>query len=176
MQIVIRHPADLDSHARQIRLSADRAVGAIKALVAHEPDSLQILNALRFTEMGRHPLEDRPLNLVEQLNQTSTCLVAGEAARFVLERHPESEGIRLNMAAASGLDLESLAPGIVAAEVFAATRPQSNDKLRKDLARLATMAAAFRFRYVFFHAPGYTAGRQPSLETAPGIEVWSLNV
>jgi len=57
----------------------------------------------------------------------------------------------------------------VAAEVFSATHPGSNQKLRKDIARVASDPA--RYRYVFFAAPKYATGRQTQLETAPGVEV-----
>ena len=51
----------------------------------------------------------------------------------------------------------------------AATHPGSNQKLKKDIARLAADPA--RHRYVFFAAPNYASGRQAHLETVPGIEV-----
>ena len=57
----------------------------------------------------------------------------------------------------------------MAAEVFSATHPGSNQKLKKDIARLAVDPA--RHRYVFFAAPNYASGRHPELETAPGVEV-----
>jgi hypothetical protein len=58
---------------------------------------------------------------------------------------------------------------LVAAEVFSATHPNSNQKLKKDLARLSADPA--RHRYVFFAAPGYVVGRNERLETVPGVQV-----
>lgn len=47
--------------------------------------------------------------------------------------------------------------------------PSSNQKLKKDIARLASDPA--RHRYVFFAAPNYARGRQAHLETVAGVEV-----
>jgi hypothetical protein len=59
-----------------------------------------------------------------------------------------------------------------AAEVFSATHPRSNQKLHKDIARLASDPA--RQRYVFFAAPGYAPGRQPQLEEpGTGVHVYA---
>jgi hypothetical protein len=62
-------------------------------------------------------------------------------------------------------------PNLVTTAVILATRSDSNQKLRKDIARLSTDPA--RFRYVFFAAPGYAPGRQTQLEV-PGIEVHAV--
>jgi hypothetical protein len=82
----------------------------------------------------------------------------------------------VNLGTAAGFDLESVEGGVMAAEVFAATNPRSNDKLRKDLARLAEKAADYKHRYVFFSCPGFGVGRQTALEIVPGIQVWSFPV
>jgi hypothetical protein len=73
---------------------------------------------------------------------------------------------------AGGRDIESVAPDCVAAEVFSATRPTSNQKLKKDIARLSADPA--RHRYVFFASPGFFTGRQQQLETMPGIQVHAV--
>ncbi len=88
--------------------------------------------------------------------------------------HPEAKGFRLALATSSGRDIESVEPGLVAAEVFAATHPGSNQKLKKDIARLAEDSA--QHRYVFFAAPKYVSGRRVELETKPGIEVHSVKL
>jgi len=83
--------------------------------------------------------------------------------------HPEAKGFRLALGACSGRDIQSVEPDFVAAEVFSATRPSSNQKLKKDIARLKPDTALHR--YVFFAAPNHKPGRQPDLETERGIEV-----
>jgi len=117
-------------------------------------------------------LTGEPLNVVEQLNQTFTILVTLRAIERLIELHPEAAGFRLALGTSSGRDIESVKPDLVAAEVFSATRPTSNQKLKKDIARLSSDAA--RHRYVFFAAPGFAVGRQEQLETTPGIQVYAV--
>ena len=166
---------ELDQAVQSVRAAAERTVRALRDLLANESDSLQVLRIMKFTELGYHPGEDRSLNLIEQVNQTFTYLVSLEAARWVLLQHPQLllQGLNINLGTQPGFDLESVESGLMAAEVFAATHPRSNDKLRKDVARLALVPDVLH-RYVFFSCPGYAHGRQIKLETVSGIELWSL--
>ena len=137
-------------------------------------DPMELLKALRFKSVGHDPLTGEPLNVVEQLNQTFTILVTLSAVEQLIELHPDAGGFRLALGTSSGRDIESVAPDIVAAEVFSATHPNSNQKIKKDLARLSGDPA--RHRYVFFAAPGFEPGRQMDLEleTAPGVQVYAV--
>lgn len=166
---------EIDQAVQSVRAAAERTVRALRDLLANESDSLQVLRLMKFTELGYHPGEDRSLNLIEQVNQTFTYLVSLEAARWVLLQHPQLllQGLNINLGTQPGFDLESVENDFMAAEVFAATHPRSNDKLRKDVARLALVPDVLH-RYVFFSCPGYTQGRQTKLETVSGIELWSL--
>ena len=75
---------------------------------------------------------------------------------------------------AHNFDLESLEPNMVVAEVFAATHPHSNDKVRKDVRRLVEQAPEIPHRYVFFSCPEFkTLSRQSAFER-DGVQVWSL--
>jgi hypothetical protein len=130
---------------------------------------LELLTALRFQTVGHDPLTGEALNVIEQINQTFTILVSLRAVEQLIEMHPEANGFRLALATSSGRDIESVEPDLVAAEAFSATHPASNQKLKKDIVRLASGPA--RHRYVFFAAPKYASGRQPHLETVPGVEV-----
>jgi len=112
--------------------------------------------ALRFTAFGRHPIEDRALNLTEQINQTFTYLASFAAAEEISRRHPSALPIRLNLGTASGSDLESPSAG-VAAEVFAAVNRHNNRKLEKDIERVAGTTA--RHKYVFYYCPGDDCAR-----------------
>lgn len=164
----------LDKHVRAVRAAAEQTVRALRDIMSSERDSLQILRLMKFSEIGHHPLDDRPLNIIEQVNQTFTYLVTLEAARWLFAHHAGLGGLRISLGTAAGFDLESLTPGLVAAEAFAATHPRSNDKLRKDLRRLEEKAAGAANRYVFFSCPKVPAGRRHELESVSGIEVWSL--
>jgi hypothetical protein len=168
--------AEIDPLLERVRAAAGRTTQAIGRLIGSEPDSVEILRKMKFTEMAWHPVDDRPLNLIEQLNQTWTYLVTLKALPFLFERHPAAGGFQLNLGTASGTDIESVVPKLVAAEVFAAVHPSNNRKLTKDLKKLALDCPDAQSRYVFFGAPGFRHERQHKLETVEGIEVWGIDV
>ena len=165
---------DLTELAQPIRVAADGTVRALRDILSNEGDSLQVLRMMKFEEIGHHPTESRRLNIIEQVNQTFSYLLTVEAERTLLARHPEAQGLRINLGTAAGFDLENLVPGVVAAAVFAATHPRSNDKLRKEIQRLVEQAPSVQHRYVFFSCPGHESGRRPKLESAPSVIIWSL--
>jgi len=99
-------------------------------------------------------------------------------------RKPPASGCNVNncFAAASApgayasepLDIMSGVEGLVGAETFAAVDPHNNNKLAKDLAKMATRSE--QYRYVFFMSPKYPGPKRwPELESA-GIQVWSVDV
>jgi hypothetical protein len=130
---------------------AESAANTAKWLVAQTTDPMSLLRAMRFDTVGHDPLTGEPLNIVEQLNQTFTILVTLRAIERLFELHPDAGGYRLALGTSSGRDIESVKEGLVAAEVFSATSPASNQKLKKDQMRLATDPA--QHRYVFFVVP-----------------------
>ena len=81
-------------------------------------DSLETLYTLRFEKFGCHPLEKRQLNIVEQLNQTFTTMASLAAARLLIGWFPQSGGLRLNLGAVRGRDIESINPKVVEAEAL----------------------------------------------------------
>ena len=48
---------------------------------------------MKFETAGFHPIQGHALNVVEQINQTWTYLVALAAARHLLEMHPEAKAM-----------------------------------------------------------------------------------
>lgn len=166
---VIRTIADAELMHAQILDSATRTAAWLRSFDA-EP--MTFLRKLRFETVGHDPLTGQPLNVVEQLNQTFTILVSLRAVETLIQLHPEAGGFKLALGTSIGRDIESVTPDFVAAEVFSATHPRSNQKLQKDIARLARDPA--RHRYVFFAAPGYAPGRQPRLEEpGTGVHVYA---
>lgn len=143
----IRCIDDADRLMALIRGSAARVHDWVAAQTG---DPLEMLRRMKFNPVGFHPVEDRPLNLVEQINQTWTYAVAVAAARQLLLLHPEAGGFHLAPGAhmARELDIMSEAPGLVGAETFAAVHPQNNNKLAADLTKLAGRLETHR--YVFF--------------------------
>ena len=98
---------------------------------------MDLLRAMKFDTIGFHPIADRALNVVEQINQTFTYAVALVAARELLARHSEAGGFILAPGAhmSRPLDIMSQAEGLVGAETFAAVTPSNNGKLAADLAK-----------------------------------------
>jgi hypothetical protein len=165
-RVLIRTAVDAEALRAQVLRAVERTSTWVRDFVG---SPLQSFTALRFEAVGHDPLTGEPLNVIEQLNQTFTILVSLRAVERLIDMHPEANGFRLALATSSGRDIESVESNLVAAEVFSATRPESNRKLTKDIARLKSDPA--RHRYVFFAAPGYSDGRQTDLETVPGIQV-----
>lgn len=169
--IHIRSVDDTDRVLDTIRASALRAHDWVAAQAG---DPLDMLKRMKFEAVGFHPIEDRPLNIVEQINQTWTYYVAAAATKQLLNLHPEVGGFHLAPGAHASLELDimSAEPGLVGAETFAAVDPRNNRKLYLDLQKMA--ARSERYRYVFFMSPLYPkADRQIELER-DGVEVWSL--
>jgi len=162
-------PAEAAAVRAQILDNAARAAAWLRSF---DGDPMALLKAARFDTIGYDPLSGEPLNIVEQINQSFTILVSLRAVEQLFKMHPDAGGFRLALGTTAGRDIESIVPNLVAAETFAATRPDSNRKLAKDLARLNVDPA--RHRYVFFAAPGYGAGRQEKMGL-PGIEVHAVN-
>jgi len=139
---------DLTRLRASIGSAAQAAVEALRELCALDP--IEALARLKFCEIGRHPLEDRPLNLIEQVNQTFTYLASLAAVEEIARRHPDAWPIELNLGTAPGSDVSSRSAD-VAAEVFAAVRPGNNRKLRRDIDRVRKRSE--RHKYVFFYSP-----------------------
>ena len=87
--ILIESAAQAEDLAAQVRASATR----LQAWCAgFGGDGVEFLRALKFDQVGLHPLEDRALNAIEQVNQSWTYLVALAAVRELLRWHPEAGG------------------------------------------------------------------------------------
>ena len=126
------------------------AVAAIADLVASKTP-IEVFVRMKFHELGFHPIENRSLNLIEQVNQTFTYFVSFAAAEQILFRHPGAAPICLNLGTSGGSDLESASQS-VAAEIFSSVRRSNNRKLVKDVAKVAESRVAHK--YVFFYCPG----------------------
>jgi hypothetical protein len=106
---------------------------------------------MKYEAVGFHPIEDRKLNLVEQINQTWTFVAALAGARQLFILHPNIGGFHLAPGAHASLDLDIMSEveGLVGAEAFAAVTPRNNRKLVGDMTKLALRAETHR--YVFLH-------------------------
>ncbi len=173
MHLTVRSEDDIKRYLGQVR----EAAGHARAWVAAQAgDPLDMLRRMKFEPVGRHPIDGRPLNLVEQLNQTWTFAVALAAARQLLALHPEAGGYRLAPGAHASipLDIMSEADGLVGAETFAAVDPANNRKLAGDLAKMA--ARPELHRYVFFMSPRFPGEQRLTRFERDGVQVWSVDV
>ena len=170
--ITITSAQGADEYVQAIQAAADAGAVAIANEISNG-SGLELFRKLKFEKLGFDPLkQERSLNVVEQVNQTFTYLASFMAARLLFEWYPHMERLDLNLGTAPGTDIESFDYGGVAAEVFAATSPSSNDKLRKDIRKVAASTA--RHKYVFFDCPGISAGKY-SQSYSPEVVVWSLD-
>lgn len=171
--LVVRSAAEVDDLVRQVRASATKLQAWITSF---EGDGIGLLRALKFDQVGFHPLGGHPLNAIEQVNQIWTYLAALSAVRVLFELHPDacSFSIAPGAHAAQPLDVMSEVEGLVGAETFAAVDPRNNRKLAKDLVKLAGRAELHR--YVFFASPMFPGtARREQLERG-GVQVWSVDV
>ena len=173
MELVVTSSDDIERHLSTIRAAATRTK---EWIAGFDSDPLDLLRAMKFETAGFHPVADHALNVIEQINQTFTYVVALAACRVLIDRHPEAGGFVLAPGAhmSRPLDIMSVEPGLAGAETFAAISPTNNRKLAGDLTKLAGRPE--RHRYVFFASPRFPGTvRQPQLERE-GIEVWSVEV
>jgi hypothetical protein len=173
MYLKIQSAEDVDRYMERLRVSARRVHDWI---AAQSDEPLDLLRRMKFDPVGFHPIEDRPLNLVEQINQTWAYAVALTAARRLLTLHPDVGGFRVAPGAYASipLDITSEMEGQVGAETFAAVDPRNNDKLDADLAKMTVRPE--KHRYVFFMSPRYPKSeRLPQFEQG-SVQVWSVTV
>lgn len=131
----------------RIEKSLAKVRSSLRQALEHS-DDFALLHALRFERVGCDPLDDScALNIVEQLNQTTTYLVTLAGVAHLLCKH--GPPLRINLGTAAGHDIES-PDGSVVAEAFAAASFASNRKLVTDQAKLKGSRALHR--YVFYYA------------------------
>ena len=164
--------SSIEGYREKLHESAEQTLIQIAELTGTE-GPLSFLFQLKFESVGCDPLNpSRPLNLIEQLNQTFTYLASFNGAAFLFDRHPEVKRLTLNLGTAAGYDIETPEGGGIAAEVFAAVKPQNNGKLAADIAKVSTAEA--QHRYVLFMSPECDEGPHRSARKTSGVIVWSL--
>ena len=139
----------LQEHRDNVIARAGQARAVLNNLTCNP---MGALHAMRFERIGVNPLDGNPINLIEQLNQTTHNLASFAAASWLLEKFQQCvEGLCLAPQFAPGSDIRSIPTGLVATEVFAAVSPRNNRKLWKDARRVKREQAEHRF--VFFYSP-----------------------
>lgn len=152
---------------RSVERAAASAAMQVETLLKQR-DGLALLYDLKFRQAGFHPLDSTPLNFIEQLNQTFTYLTSLRGLEILFERHAGVAPFTLNLGTAAGYDIVSSDESVVA-EVFAAVLPNNNDKLKKDIRRVAQSQA--EHKYVVFHCPNITPGLYSHASGYPEVQV-----
>lgn len=91
-----------------------------------------------------------------------------KAAEFLFSEHPEVSTLTLNLGIESGSDIETSDCCGIAAEVFAATNPNSNNKLNKDIQKVSRVNS--KYKYAFFMCPDIEYGEY-SKKSTPNVKV-----
>lgn len=167
---VVNDINELEELEQKLYESMDKTLLQISSEITS--NSSQILfSKMKFGGIGFDPLNsNRVLNIIEQINQSFTYLASFYALEILFTEYPELAPFKLNLGTAAGSDIESECGGL-AAEVFAAVAPISNQKLKKDINKMLETNA--RLKFVFFICPNFELGRQPKLERE-GVVVWAL--
>lgn len=170
-RIIICDIEEIENHINNIRSTSEEAIIKLDEIMSCL-DPIELLRKIKFEQIGCAPLDpQRSLNFIEQLNQTFTYLASFKAAKLLYERHAGLKLLTLNLGTTSGSDIESEFDGGIAAEVFAAVNPNSNNKLRKDIDKVSAINA--KHKYVFFMCPELVEG--PYLnQTESDVVAWSL--
>ena len=161
---------ELEQFEQKLYESMDKALLQISSEI-NSNSSQTLFSKMKFGGIGFDPLNsDRKLNVIEQINQSFTYLALFYALEVLFIEYPELAPFRLNLGTAPGSDIESEC-GELAAEVFAAVAPTSNQKLKKDINKVLQSDAKLKF--VFFMCPNFKLGRQFQLEK-DNVIVWAL--
>lgn len=161
---------ELEQFEQKLYESMDKALLQISSEI-NSNSSQTLFSKMKFGGIGFDPLNsDRKLNVIEQINQSFTYLASFYALEVLFIEYSELAPFRLNLGTAPGSDIESEC-GELAAEVFAAVAPTSNQKLKKDINKVLQSDAKLKF--VFFMCPNFKLGRQFQLEK-DNVIVWAL--
>ena len=116
---------------KRIKQAAVALSHGLKKLTADKP--FDLLKNFKLERFGYDPFDSRmEMNLVEQINQSVTLLVGCAAVERLLRKHPSEAGYVVSRPTSKGYDVWAEDASVVA-EVFAATSPGSNQKIRRDL-------------------------------------------
>ena len=167
---VVKDIEELKQLEQKLYESMDKTLSQISSEITSN-SSQTLFSKMKFGGIGFDPLDSkRELNIVEQINQSFTYLASFYALEILFTEYPELAPFRLNLGTAPGSDIESEC-GELAAEVFAAVAPTSNQKLKKDINKVLETNAKLKF--VFFMCPNFKLGRQLKFER-DDVVVWAL--
>ncbi len=158
----IEYKSQLIEEREKVKEQARRALTKLNEL---NDNSLNALYQLKFEDFGFDPLNGRPLNLIEQLNQSFHALAVFATAEFILDEFKDCGTLTLSPQIDGGVDVRSAGPIVVAAEVFATVSFKNNNKLYDDAKSLKENVKGADHRFVCFYDPtrSLNPGWQPNL-------------
>ena len=124
--------------------NAEKSMVVLKKCADDLP-AMQFFAELKFGKMGRDPLTGRELNMIEQINQMYSDIVALSAVQDLLDQYPGKK-FEMHLGSTAGYDIQST-DGEVIAECFAVTSVNSNDKINKDCRKLRKAQALYKHLY-----------------------------
>lgn len=135
----------LECRKKVVRITNEKVEERLK----ESRTGVEFLQLVKFTQKGYDPLFERPINFIEQVNQTFTYLVSLSAVEILLTFYP-NKAFKVNFGTSAGYDIESI-DGDIICECFASTTPDSNNKLKSDAERLNNNQTASK-RYLIYYA------------------------
>ena len=66
MSIIVQDLSEIAPLLQRVRGAATRTAQVLATLITSEPDGLEVLRNMKFTERAWHPLDERALNLVDK--------------------------------------------------------------------------------------------------------------
>lgn len=173
MKQIELHSADEIKKYKDIIEKAAKQAKQELDILSDKLSPIGYLEKIKYEKIGCDPLvPERNLNLIEQVNQTFTYLASLNAVRYLYSKYEYISSYRLNLGTCQGSDIEAY-NGSVAAEVFAATNPSSNQKLKKDIAKVKATTAKNKF--VFFSCPGIPVGPY-TYQDETDVMIYSLGI
>lgn len=146
--MVIETKKQVEDLKEKIYKSAEDTFEQVKSMMQTN-SAIELLFQMKFEKIGFDPIEGNEINIIEQINQLFSDLVAVEAVKDLLLRYP-GKSFRTHLGTEAGFDIESI-DGTVVAECFAVTTASSNGKLKKDSEKLMTKAFGQK-KYIFFYS------------------------
>jgi hypothetical protein len=170
-EIELHNAGEIAEYVELLQHSADEAKLKIMDF-SNNASGIMLLQKMKFDEFGFDPLDSaRPLNIIEQVNQTFTYLASFKSAEMLFLWHQDLSCLKLNLGTSGGTDIEAAECGGIAAETFAATRLSSNNKLNKDIEKVSKVKA--KHKYVMFLCPAVPPGEY-QIKKQSKIKLWSL--
>lgn len=150
----IKDKNELDKLKNKLKVAANKLT-----FYQDVSSGIELLEKVKFEQCGFNPENpEKPLNFIEQVNQTFTAMVTYQAVEWLWENGYENQEFSLNLGPQGGYDIVG---DDVVAEVFAVVSTNNNQKLKRDIAKVRGSKATSK--YVFYTSPEPHNGKSEEL-------------